>query len=535
MKGRVVASPATASLWTLPSEVLVSLLSQWIALPDLMKLDKALKLDTDRAVFRRLLRDDGFLLPERRHLEWQSFSILRWMWQRRVACEAFQLTRRINDDFALLLSYLNECGASLRCLDAGCERLLLSASRLRQVLGRCPNLCVLVNVDLADLTEAGMRLVRKCGVRKLGIKSLSGTLLRRQIVAAMVGVQGGAWNAGGVGSVGDGVGVGDSLLEELSIDLLDASVSEEDVIAIAQSCPRLRSLHLSGALTASALRALARCCPLSYLSARAEGWVDTELALLAACPLEEFRVQLHTCTITPVALDALTLCPLRVLELHGCGALGPQSLRSIARNCRSLWELDLGGTYDSLSEEQALLDILGNNPLRRVDLSETCTSRVGTAVISALGGCSELREVRLQDVPLCDESVGAFARGCPHLHTLVLNRESDAHPQALTDAAFVSLSPCPLHTLGLAGLTVGEEGLIALARCPLREVDLSRGGVTERGVLALADCQSLVRVQLWGLYLSSLAIEKVMDRVGGNLERECGGEREVQVQGISWH
>eukprot|EP00899_Mesostigma_viride_P025261 jgi/Mesvir1/591/Mv02032-RA.1 len=304
------------------------------------------------------------------------------------------------------------------------------------------------------------------------------------------------------------------LLEELRIFISDR-VTDASVLAVAHNCPQLHTLYLSGCrgtVTDAGLVELVRRCPrLCKLKlSKIYAGNRTFLAIAQHCPgLRSLDMSGHPFRVR----DEVVPTPYERMRLREWEdvCVKDDGLAAVLQNCLQLEVLNLVG-WDRLTD--AGITMVGDScrRLRKLDVSELCggfTDQGLAAMAPNLGALEVLRASSCDAVT--DVSLVALARHCPRL------KDADVSFCEVGDEGITALvRHCALVKLRAAGCTrVSDVGMAAISeRCgQLVGLSISRcGGVSNTGIMAVVSrCSALRSIDIDKRCMTERDVQAVRD------------------------
>ncbi|KAJ1415997.1 hypothetical protein B484DRAFT_454384 [Ochromonadaceae sp. CCMP2298] len=322
---------------SLPHGLISTLLTSWIPLKDVVRLDSAFCNQKLRKEYTDLLQHEC-IYPTPTERECNHPKFLWWMLERRVQLRAITLRGMDRS----LSAYVGSLGQALQCVDlTACG---VTDSFVSELVSACPNLRSVCLARCDALTHSALELL---GMRSLQSLDLSYSVAHTQAVGVSLQV-----------SCQD--------LQYLNLDC-HTCLSDSDIKHITRNCPSLRTLSLNHCttLTLPAFADIGNCPHLHVLSLNHCNVTDEALACLAgpdlrhlslaSCPLitdAAFCALLqatqltyfdasHNTHISSVHSIASHWPHLQTLALNGCSAVTVEGVVSIIKLCAELRELKL--------------------------------------------------------------------------------------------------------------------------------------------------------------------------------------------------
>eukprot|EP00899_Mesostigma_viride_P024232 jgi/Mesvir1/4994/Mv18036-RA.1 len=297
-------------------------------------------------------------------------------------------------------------------------------------------------------------------------------------------------------------------------------VNDAGLIALAESCPNLTALDVSGCpVYASGIRAVAMSCPrlrrLGMTACRSDDSMLVEIACL--CPrLEALDVDYSAVTDDGVAAIAHGCAHLRRLVLPK--GVTCSSIRKVARHCLFLEHLGVHAVSD------AMLESLAAHCPRLQRLEGRDCERVTDAGISTLAAkCTGLRRLNVPGADVSDVGVAVVASHCAGLEYLNM-----AGCGRVTDASIslVARSCGQLRHLSVAmcSQVTGASISFVTELCPrLRELLIGRTRLDDNVLKAIAaNCPELQWLDVAGCRSD-----------GGGLSVLAAGCKKLEVLDVS--
>eukprot|EP00600_Ochromonadales_sp_CCMP1393_P007973 CAMPEP_0174975646 /NCGR_PEP_ID=MMETSP0004_2-20121128/12563_1 /TAXON_ID=420556 /ORGANISM="Ochromonas sp., Strain CCMP1393" /LENGTH=580 /DNA_ID=CAMNT_0016226529 /DNA_START=46 /DNA_END=1785 /DNA_ORIENTATION=+ len=282
-----------------------------------------------------------------------------------------------------------------------------------------------------------------------------------------------------------------------TLDISNVNVDDDCVVAVVESCPKLRNFHLSG------------------------NHLLTVLSIIAVTSLIHLEtLNLEDCfTLNEDCIDVLILgaTQLKFLGLKGCFKIRDEALIKIAKHCRQLQEVTLY-YCDQITNEglEALAEHCSD--LKALNL-QSCGKTITTSgllrvskecahlesldlsffahlddstLISVAQGCRKLRHLNLRRVKdqsdISDTSLLAFAQWLPMLTSINLE-----YSAKITDRGIIAVVTACKHLLQLNlndCVKISDKTLLAIAEHLPNVRELCLEGlpkVSDVGVLALSE------------------------------------------------
>jgi hypothetical protein len=470
----------------LPETVAREVLTGWLELKHIVRLDSAFCEAKTRAVYLNTAYAEGIVYPVQCDARY-SFSA-PWCMLRDVQVDGVCLQGDLASNATLREKYLTLYGKKFQWVKY-CERFNQAVTYSTNILATIRQECYNLNrIALSGLADGGRvtihwddaltSLMQSCArlttlhlirvpVTKLGLGvALSHCKSLVELQLWLPGVE---------------VPAEAAIPSLTSLDMRSCTVHDSVMISIGNLCPNIRNLYVfnqnDNAITDTGVQAVLLGCPLLR---------DTGVEY-AKDISQELRVELAKrrdyTTLnfarwqkinSPLAEGVLTVCP-SLVEFACCGGFG-------------WWEVD-DATLAVCAQHCLLLE--------RITVVK-CASVTAGGPLPLLYAGNNLREVVFASCErLNDEVVLAIARHCPRLEVCrVFGSKS------LTDRAVVLLAEgCPLmRDVTVGGLGIHDVSLVALAtNCPsLRKLQVtSCMKITVQGVRALAvHCKTLQSVDL---------------------------------------
>jgi hypothetical protein len=407
-----------AQLFDLPLNITIALLRGWLTLRDLSLLDAAQCNRSARQGYLEVLKSGGFLLDITSY-ERDMAPLMQWLEDRKVQIERVDLRNKGGRNGpGHIAAFLTSVGPSLLDLTANnCDRSLIPVCCV--AIASCPRLKVLHLSDvLGDLQIIVCKLLaqRALTLERLAVEDSETDQVFPEN-ADMKNLQ--------------YLAVIDSSVDTLNLvaflrncgNLLyfhndDHGGTDDCLLAVAQCCPSLQSLHYGRAeahSTAGLEAVLLACHDLHTIDfASFEGFTNAHVTLIVKhCrKLKALKLQLHS---TRMSQGCFTILAPRLAELRhlaveclNCSS-DDAPLHLLTQHCRQLQSLSL--RYLQGCSEQAL-----------------------TALLSALP-CLEDLDLALSDVLLTDEMLMTIGKKCPHLCVLNLNETAGYSTKGITAIA----------------------------------------------------------------------------------------------------
>ncbi len=159
----------------------------------------------------------------------------------------------------------------------------------------------------------------------------------------------------------------------LELDLSNTNIGDKGAMAIAENCPKLVSLgiRMLSNLTEKSLIPIARSC--KGLKSLCAGWASITgnviTAIAESCPLlEQLDVSGSQDQLTDQGVEQISLlCPrLRIVDFSDCYNLTDRSLHLIAFNCKALHSVSISRCHNITV---AAMRVLGAAPtMRKINL-----------------------------------------------------------------------------------------------------------------------------------------------------------------------
>ena len=374
---RTVAKDSTQNIFTTLSEdIVVAILTQWVTIRDLQKVDAAVYNRRARPMLLACLHAKGFvIIPTGKGGTIGDLTDLTWLMTRSVAAESISLSLRIWPKLlnnCVLSNYWQNVGSNILSLNLRGSN--LTDMNAGGALSSCVNLHTLMELNISSMTVENVDLF---GVSCVKLQKLVVVLdenidqdkvdalgkAKFQCLANLTVLLGCglAYTDDFVNIITCQYGVG---LSKLTIvnhkPYSDSRISDVGFNYISKNCPNL--LHLE--------------------AQRAKSVTDQAMEHLAAgCKHLQYLNFNYCKAITSAGLIALTRdcsCKhLLVLGLEGCNAVTNEGVIAIAENCAKLQRIFLGYIRPGISDP-AVNALLRYCP----DLDLICLSYVGSYPIS---------------------------------------------------------------------------------------------------------------------------------------------------------
>eukprot|EP00899_Mesostigma_viride_P025272 jgi/Mesvir1/592/Mv02033-RA.1 len=232
------------------------------------------------------------------------------------------------------------------------------------------------------------------------------------------------------------------LLEELHIVYADF-VTDVGVLAVAHNCPQLHTLHLSigggrGTVTDASLVELVRQCPCLWDLKLSSSYAGnrTFLAIAQHCPglrsldMSGFPVSVENERV-PTPYDRMQLrewenvcvkddglaavlqncLQLEVLRLRGWDRLTDAGLTMVGDSCRRLRKLDVSGLRGGFTD-QGLAAMAPNLGALEVLRASSCDAVTDVSLVALARHCPRLKDVDVSFCEVGDEGITALVRHC---------------------------------------------------------------------------------------------------------------------------
>jgi hypothetical protein len=465
-------------VFSVPEELQAVIYSSWLTVEDLSSLDLAVCETVSRTVFLSTLHQ-AVHAAERLHNLSYDVDFLKWSIQRGIRFDGINVTDSLTDDAQLLSSFLVLSGPTARWINFKCYSCPDSTAAISQISQQCGKARKLSMRGEDDSFIEGLLQVFRYNphleeiVLRNGI-SINALKATSQLPALKVLRFEGLY--------------GDNVISEAiavpTLEVLDASgcvLTESAQFAIAQRCPKLRTLRIFGrnrgqrtpsGVTDAGLRAMLQGCPLLRM-------VDVEYAAELS---DEMRIELvRRCEVTEI--DMIDWAGVSAGLLVDICKASP-SLQKLYQ--ASHWTYpprspDIGNAID-----KALLAVGENCPLLAILHLPTHRYISFEALRAVVKPGNKLRHIHLgAEWSLDDKAVVLIAEHCPLLEIL-------SCPVRTADVGVVALmNNCPrLAVLCLRSTYVTDYGLFVVAEQCTRLTFLDLRDckhVTAVGVLALRD------------------------------------------------
>ncbi|KAJ4832287.1 hypothetical protein Tsubulata_012237 [Turnera subulata] len=236
-----------------------------------------------------------------------------------------------------------------------------------------------------------------------------------------------------------------------SLQSLDISycrkLTDKGLSAVAEGCQDLRSLHMSGCrfVTDGVLKALSKnCANLEELVLQGcSNITDHGLADLVSGCRRIQHLDLNKCN--NVGDDGISkvsqACSysLKKLKLLDCYKVGDQSILSLAKFCKNLETLIIGGCRDISNDSVISLAIACRNSLKNLRM-DWCLNISDSSLSHIFSECRNLEGL---DVGCCEEITDAAFQGLGSMETKL-------------PLKFLKISNCPKITVTGLGLLLGK-------------------------------------------------------------------------------
>jgi hypothetical protein len=499
-------------LWSLPEELIHSLLSSWVGVEDFGRLDSAMCNKPSRLNFLRLVHAPGFVIS--RYCEPRIANrgrqlvnqFIEWVMRRDLAITELRFTPSFE---------LNECGWT--------EYLQCHGNRITAITceeGDDPTACC--NVNLEAVLNALCKYCPNVSTLDLGMEPSAATCASivhrwKQLTVLRMRVKAhntddGSWThhiaiceacqalveltlyGRPPGSVVT------AMLQVCSPGLhsitMPVYLTAEDCKIIASRCLHLRELMIeSGTVNDAALVTLAAGCP--KLSNVPTSYDVTDMGILAIArngALASLDLSFNrNVTDTAVLMVAANCSLLKSIDLSYCRLFTDAALIALAEGCPLLESVTLD-LCTSLTDDVLIAVGQHCHNLRVLGISESKFTHIGLQAIAL--GCPLLEKLTASGSDDVRFAIAAIARGCPRLRSLQV-----ARMEVPAETVRVLAQHCPL--LEDADLyrneEIGDEEITALVRgCPaLTTLDIRYTAVRERGLYAVIQhCKRLRHIYL---------------------------------------
>ncbi|KAL6295418.1 hypothetical protein ACE6H2_003560 [Prunus campanulata] len=210
------------------------------------------------------------------------------------------------------------------------------------------------------------------------------------------------------------IGSGLSSLESLDVSYC-RKLTDKGLSAVAEGCSDLRSLYLAGCrfVTDGLLRALSKNCHyLEELGLQGcTNITDSGLTdLVSGCQQIKF-LDVNKCSnIGDIGVSSVSMAcssSLKTLKLLDCYKIGDESILSLARFCKNLETLIIGGCRDISDASIKLLAISCKSNLQNLRM-DWCLNITDSSLSCILAQCRNLKAL---DIGCCEEVTDAAFQG----------------------------------------------------------------------------------------------------------------------------
>jgi hypothetical protein len=443
-------------LWSLPEELIHSLLSSWMDVEDFGRLDSAMCNKLSRVNFLRLVHTPGFVISRcceprianrGRHVVNQ---LIKWVMRRDLAITGLRFTPSFE---------LTECGWT--------EYSQCHGNRITAITCEEGDDSACCNVNVEAVLHALCKYCPNVSTLDLGIEPSAATCAStvhrwKQLTVLRMRVK--------TDNTDDGSWTHHIAICEACQALIELTLYGRPpasvVTAMLQVCsPNLHSITMPIYLTDEHCKIIAsRCSHLRELMIESGTVNDAALLILAAgCP--------KLCNV-PTSYDVTDM---GILAIARNGALSSLNLSfncnvtdaailMVAANCSLLKSIDL--SYCRQFTDAALIALAKGCPLLESVALDLCTSLTDDVLIALAQHCHNLRVLGISETKFTHIGLQAISLGCPLLEKLTASGSDDVRFAIVTIA-----HGCPrLRSLQVARIEVPAETVRILAQhCPLLE------------------------------------------------------------------
>ncbi|XP_062107967.1 F-box/LRR-repeat protein 4 [Humulus lupulus] len=212
------------------------------------------------------------------------------------------------------------------------------------------------------------------------------------------------------------VAIGNGLSSLQSLDLSYCrKLTDKGLLVVARGCPKLLSLHLAGCrlVTDEVLRALSKNCPnIEELGLQGcTNITDSGLADLVSGCREIMFLDINKCSnIGDIGVSSVSeacATSLKTLKLLDCYKIGNASILSLARFCKNLETLIIGGCRDITDESIQSLATACEDSLKNLRM-DWCLNISNSSLSCILIKCRNLEAL---DIGCCEEVSDAAFEG----------------------------------------------------------------------------------------------------------------------------
>ena len=394
---------------SLPTDLLADILTKWLHIRDVGRLDSAHCNKAQRNELLQFLDNDTLVFPMVISV-WKG--MLEWVLRRRVRMEGFVFERNFNLLFESTTNFiaLNGQHISNLCFNS-CDRETL-LDPLTDVSFACPNLQI-VSFGKCEIKSCIRGILTGC--KKLyrlhfeNCTNISDTCVAKihcpsitQLVMKDCATDSAL------------TAFANACPNLLSLELEQGSLTDASFIAIADNCPALMLLTIESVCAISDVAVVSiakKCSSIVYIEMRncARLTNSSIEALAQNCSnLKEITV-VGSCTITDAALIRLAreLWWLSKLILDGCSRITDVGIIAVAEHRKLLTELSLSG-------------------MRNV---------TNTAVLAIANSCTKITKLNISDTKVTDEGIAVIAQKSVQLRELICKRCS-----LLTERGYFTLT-----------------------------------------------------------------------------------------------
>lgn len=373
---------------SLPSQITAVIVSNYLRLKDIAKLDIAFTNKATRKHFLSLYKEEACVLRVQYHsVITFTPDFCAWAYSRSVPVGGITLHKSWNTTHTpQLVNYLKDCGSHVWFFNTNLDGAeTMTVTQYKSIVKQCPELKILAGIPVAFVTKHAMEVTRaSCP----DIFSLAVFGDEDCDEPGDVGALAVLFDEGGLSKL-------TSLRISVAYNLFQALMS------VAANCPLLSKLNISTN---------------KYMTI---GEADLVMDALATnCPdLKELTLPAET--LTDAGMVALSKCSaLTAVQLHNCRQVTAAGFEALSKGCPNITELALFEVEVDPHDPQPLLHTTEFTNLTKLLLC-CCTAVLDQDIMNIASSNPSLVEVRLQQcLNVTDDGVCYLSARCPLLKKL---------------------------------------------------------------------------------------------------------------------